>query len=72
MTDRQDATGPGIVARELANIFDRYWQARRVHSAGAGLGLYIAKGIVEAHGGALRVESEFGRGTAFLFTVPLA
>ena len=64
--------GVGISADQQARIFDRYWQAKQSDVAGAGLGLYIAKGIVEAHGGALRVNSELGRGTAFLFTVPLA
>ncbi len=63
-------TGPGIAARELAHIFDRYWQARRVQSASAGLGLYIAKGIVEAHGGRIWVESELGAGATFFFTLP--
>lgn len=63
-------TGPGIVASELANIFDRYWQARRVQSAGSGLGLYIAKGIVEAHGGRIWAESEVAAGATFFFTLP--
>jgi len=64
--------GVGISVDQQARIFDRYWQAKQSDVAGAGLGLYIAKGIVEAHGGVLRVESEVGRGTSFLFTVPLA
>jgi chemotaxis family two-component system sensor kinase Cph1 len=64
--------GVGIPVDQQARIFDRYWQAKQSDIAGAGLGLYIAKGIVEAHGGALRVESEVGRGTSFTFTVPLA
>jgi len=64
--------GVGISAEQQARIFDRYWQAKQSDVAGAGLGLYIAKGIVEAHGGTLRVESLVGRGTSFLFTVPLA
>ncbi len=65
-------TGPGIPAESLANIFDRFWQANRADRRGAGLGLSIAKGIVEAHGGKLRVESEPGRGSTFSFTVPQA
>jgi chemotaxis family two-component system sensor kinase Cph1 len=64
--------GVGISADQQSRIFDRYWQAKQSDVAGAGLGLYIAKGIVEAHGGTLRVESEVGCGTSFLFTVPLA
>ena len=60
----------GIVAVELAHIFDRYWQARRGSSAGAGLGLYIAKGIVEAHGGRIWAESTVGEGATFYFALP--
>ncbi len=63
-------TGPGIDGLELAHIFDRYWQARRVRSAGAGLGLYIAKGIVEAHGGRIGAKSTLGAGATFYFTLP--
>ncbi len=65
-------TGPGIPAESLAHIFDRFWQANRTDRRGAGLGLSIAKGIVEAHGGKLHVESEPGRGSTFSFTVPQA
>ena len=64
--------GIGIPADQRDRIFDRYWQAKQSPGTGAGLGLYISKGIVEAHGGVLRVESEPGQGAAFLFTVPLA
>jgi chemotaxis family two-component system sensor kinase Cph1 len=63
-------TGPGILAIELAHIFDRYWQARRARSAGSGLGLYISKGIVEAHGQRIWAESTHGAGAAFYFTLP--
>jgi signal transduction histidine kinase len=65
-------TGTGIPAESLARIFDRFWQANRADKRGAGLGLSIAKGIVEAHGGKLQVESELGRGSTFSFTLPLA
>jgi PAS domain S-box-containing protein len=60
-------TGPGISADQLARIFDRYW---RTSSGGLGLGLYIAKGVVEAHGGRLWADSELGAGSTFTFTLP--
>ncbi|MFZ6184444.1 PAS domain-containing sensor histidine kinase [Nannocystis pusilla] len=63
-------TGRGIEAEALPHVFDRYWQAKRTSRAGAGLGLTIAKGIVEAHGGRIWVESAPGRGTVIRFTVP--
>jgi len=63
--------GPGIPERDLPFLFDRFWQARDANRAGAGLGLTIAKGIVEAHGGEIFVDTEIGRGTVFSFTLPL-
>ena len=63
-------TGPGIRAEEVSHIFDRFWQATRTASLGTGLGLPIARGIVEAHGGRIWVESEPGIGTTFYFTLP--
>jgi PAS domain S-box-containing protein len=66
-------TGPGIAAEDLPHVFDRFWQAkRRRERGGAGLGLAIARGLVEAHGGSIRVESTLGRGTVFQFTIPIA
>ena len=65
-------TGVGIPAENLGSVFDRFWQARRADRRGAGLGLPIAKGIIEAHGGRIWVESETGSGTTFYFTVPVA
>ena len=65
-------TGPGIPRENLAHIFTRYWQAARTERMGAGLGLPIARGIVEAHGGQIRVQSELGKGTTFRFTIPRA
>jgi signal transduction histidine kinase len=65
-------TGPGIPNENLNDIFSPYWQAKRAERMGAGLGLPIAKGIVEAHGGKIWVESESGKGTRFYFTLPLA
>ena len=61
-------TGPGIAAPQLPFVFDRYW---RGEDAGTGLGLFISKGIVEAHGGRIWAESEAGTGSAFHFTLPL-
>jgi PAS domain S-box-containing protein len=65
-------SGPGIKAEHLEHIFKPYWQAARTATLGTGLGLPIAKGIVEAHGGRIWVESEPGVGTTFQFTVPVA
>jgi signal transduction histidine kinase len=64
-------SGPGIPAEHLGKIFDRFWRAR-ARRDGAGLGLHIAKGIVEAHGGRIGVESQPEQGSAFFFTVPVA
>jgi chemotaxis family two-component system sensor kinase Cph1 len=63
--------GSGIAPDEVARIFDRYWQSGQPGRGGAGLGLYICRGIVEAHGGTIRVESRLGHGTTIYFTVPL-
>jgi len=63
-------TGPGIPAEELPHVFDRYYQAQRRNRDGIGLGLSIARGIVEAHGGRIGVESEEGKGCTFFFTLP--
>ncbi len=64
-------TGPGIVSDEIEHVFDRFWQGRTQQRYGAGLGLAIAKGIVEAHGGRIWVESTAGSGSTFTFTLPL-
>ncbi|WP_375773106.1 ATP-binding protein [Archangium gephyra] len=65
-------TGPGIPREALAHLFDRFWQADQRDRRGAGLGLSIVKGLVEAHGGRIWVESELGRGSTFFFTLPIA
>jgi signal transduction histidine kinase len=62
-------TGPGIPADQLPHIFGRFWQARRGDRRGIGLGLAIAKGIVEAHEGRIWVESKVGEGSRFYFTL---
>ncbi len=64
-------TGPGIPAEQLPHIFGRFWQAKSDHR-GIGLGLAIAKGIVEAHNGRIWVESHLGLGSTFYFTLPTA
>jgi light-regulated signal transduction histidine kinase (bacteriophytochrome) len=64
--------GCGIGPEQLPHIFERYWQAKDTSSMGTGLGLYIARGIVRAHGGDIRAESVPGKGSTFYFTLPLA
>jgi signal transduction histidine kinase len=69
---RVSDTGPGMTAAQLASVFDRYWQAAPGSSSGVGLGLFIVKGIVEAHGGRVWAESPPGEGASFFFTLPIA
>jgi signal transduction histidine kinase len=64
-------TGPGIPAEHLPRLFDRFFQVEPAHRNGMGLGLSIAKALVDAHGGVLSVESTVGQGTSFSFTLPL-
>ncbi|UCH78530.1 MAG: GAF domain-containing protein [Candidatus Coatesbacteria bacterium] len=68
-------TGVGIPESDLPHLFDKFKTFRAEgdrRSRGSGLGLYIARAIVEAHGGTINVESEEGRGSTFAFTVPVA
>jgi signal transduction histidine kinase len=68
-------TGEGIPAENLPNIFERFYRvdkSRARTTGGSGLGLTIAKRLVEAHGGTITVESEQGKGSCFSFTVPVA
>jgi signal transduction histidine kinase len=63
-------TGIGVATKDIPHLFDRFWQAQRTERRGAGLGLPIVKGLVEAHGGRIWVESTLGRGSTFFFTIP--
>ncbi|HEY5062374.1 MAG TPA: GAF domain-containing sensor histidine kinase, partial [Gemmatimonadaceae bacterium] len=65
-------TGAGIEQADLPHLFESFWQARRNDRRGVGLGLAIAKGLVEAHGGAMHVESAVGKGSRFSFSLPAA
>ncbi len=65
-------TGPGVPPDQLEHLFQRYWQAAATATQGSGLGLAIAKGIVDAHGGAIEVRSRFGHGSTFSISLPLA
>jgi signal transduction histidine kinase len=65
-------TGPGIAEKDIAHLFERYWRAPEATREGTGLGLFIARGIVKAHGGDIWVQSRLGHGTTFSFTLPIA
>lgn len=64
-------TGSGIPPEDLPRIFGKFWQSKRGDHRGVGLGLAIARGIVEAHGGNIGVRSEVGRGSVFSFSLPV-
>jgi len=64
-------TGVGMSETEIDRVFDRYWQARETASQGTGLGLAISKGIIDAHGGNIRVESNIGKGSLFYISIPM-
>ncbi len=65
-------TGPGIPGNMLELVFERFWQVGNDDRRGLGLGLYISKCIVEAHGGTIWVESTMGEGSRLYFTLPCA
>jgi signal transduction histidine kinase len=65
--------GPGIPSEQQGGLFERFYRVRSENdTSGVGLGLAIAKGIVEAHGGTIGIDSELGRGTRVWFTLPTA
>lgn len=66
-------TGIGISQEDLPHIFERFYKADKARNTeGTGLGLAIARHIIQVHGGKIWVESEFGKGTTFTFTLPLS
>jgi PAS domain S-box-containing protein len=65
-------TGPGIPQEYLSKVFDRFWREPGKKQTGSGLGLSIAKGIIEAHGGTIWAESQSGKGSTFFFALPIA
>ena len=65
-------SGPGIAPDDLDRLFEKFWQRRRTDRRGVGLGLTIARGIVDAHGGRIWAESQLGIGSTFYFTLPAA
>jgi signal transduction histidine kinase len=69
--DVQDE-GPGIAPEDLPHVFERYWQASGTAQLGTGLGLFIAKTIVESHGGRISVDSQPGQGSRFSLHLPKA
>ncbi|MBD5194904.1 MAG: substrate-binding domain-containing protein [Bacteroidales bacterium] len=64
-------TGNGISSEDLPKIFDRFYQAEKVHPTGSGIGLSLAKAFVELHEGSLSVESEQGKGSIFTIEIPV-
>jgi len=67
--------GEGIPAKDLANIFERFYRvdkSRARATGGTGLGLTIAKRLVEAHGGKIKAQSQPGKGSRFYFTIPVS
>ena len=63
--------GEGIPAEDIPKVFTKFFRRELGRPTGSGLGLWISRGLVEAHGGRLTAESIPGRGTTFRFTLPL-
>ena len=65
-------TGIGIAKRDLPHVFERFYKGDRDRSiGGTGMGLAIAKHVIEAHGGSIWVQSEEGKGSTFSFSLPV-
>jgi signal transduction histidine kinase len=64
-------SGPGIAAEDLRFVFEAYWSKSQGQRIGTGLGLYITRRIVEAHGGKIAIESQQGQGTTVMFSLPV-
>lgn len=62
--------GPGVAPEHVPHLFARFWKTETGERRGTGLGLFISKGIVDAHGGRIWVESQLGHGATFRFTLP--
>ena len=69
---RGDALGEALRLEHLERVFDRFYRVPGARSGGVGLGLYISREIVHAHGGQMGVESAPGKGSSFWFTFPVA
>jgi signal transduction histidine kinase len=65
-------TGVGIAPADVPHVFERFWRSDPASSSSMGLGLAIAKGIVDAHCGTIWVQSRLGSGSSFCFTLPAA
>jgi signal transduction histidine kinase len=63
--------GPGISKDHQAGLFEKFFRVPGSPEGGSGLGLFIAKGVVQAHGGEIGVDSSQGQGATFWFTVPV-
>jgi signal transduction histidine kinase len=64
--------GPGIPREHQRDLFEKFFRVPGSPEGGSGLGLFIAKGLVQAHGGEIGIDSEAGSGTTFWFTIPVA